>query len=128
MALVVEAVFMNAGSSVTKPVLVRSWAISTAFSPSVPITTGNSIAVPFTFSCARSATLSTSWGRALVLADHTIQLDAWASPPFRSAGRAARLSRHEGAPPLRRSTHDGPHRRRNAGVERPREKLPEAHA
>src|SRR4051794_35483513 len=66
--------------------------MSTAFSPSVPTTTGRSMAVPFTFSCARSTTLSTSLGRAVIVADHTIQLDAWASPPFRSDARTARLS------------------------------------
>ncbi len=36
MALLVDAVFMNAGSSVTYPVLARSWAMSIARSSSVP--------------------------------------------------------------------------------------------
>src|SRR5437764_4727219 len=40
MALVVEAVFMNAGSSVTNPVLLLRAAMSMAFSFSLPTTTG----------------------------------------------------------------------------------------
>ena len=61
MALVVDAVFMNAGSSVTYPVLPRSWPMSTAFSPSEPTMIGRSISVPLTLSCARSVTLKTSY-------------------------------------------------------------------
>src|SRR2546427_10361631 len=42
-ALSVEAVFMNAGSSVTRPVFARKLETSIPFSPSVPSTTCNSI-------------------------------------------------------------------------------------
>src|SRR3954469_5416248 len=73
MELSVEAVLTKAGSSVTYPVLLLSWPTSTAFSFSVPTTTGNSMLAPFTFSCARSVTPKPPRNRLVEPADHTIE-------------------------------------------------------